>query len=672
MGSQKTCEISVEEQQLTNKEFYFSWSKHLPVKGQAKDPPDFQLETSVVHKGNLQLVSPSKHRQTLKREFRTVSAISPQHQEHVVKPLPVKILPTIGASTSLLITDNLKLQPRKKLKSSTSHSFPEENQKCMYPVVEPHKRESDSLSKGQTFGQAATGRLLLENHKTEKHKFECQLAPHAQNHAAKLHQDGKSLSLPLVSQQNLALTDFSSEENLRVMYSSEGPMNFHQNYPCAIRHSQNPSVSGSPTCGTSTSPASGTVSQKDIHALPLAPQKPKDSQRLTHVSKRGLDHNFEKQQIVAPNHQGGAAASCKERLLVQDKIQSQKNSDKDLQLYKYQSVSGGERVLEINAMQPTKSLSKSAAYFQAQNSAVIGNNLGEVRGENFKLDFLLDACTQASKMSSAVLKKVSFTDKAVPGQSVGSQMTSMRETEINFEPCGASKSMASCAEADRFSSSPGQSASVDDGSFKELIASVAMEETARHFVRSKLLMLPAHAPMPVAAPIFSSGEPSLPLLMNCLQRPSESVQTSTHCYKDCPAPPHISYSDLQKSPTSSQSPENMAEKNSSCGRLLVAHQKRFINLQAFLRLCDETDQTDLLQALRSLSAAARSGHAFNLETRALKLSVEEGKEMIRLKMLNVMGRSLHPKHQTADIGSTPAGLRLPAPGMPTICSSQNA
>jgi hypothetical protein len=45
---------------------------------------------------------------------------------------------------------------------------------------------------------------------------------------------------------------------------------------------------------------------------------------------------------------------------------------------------------------------------------------------------------------------------------------------------------------------------------------------------------------------------------------------------------------------------------------------------------------DLLQALQSLSAAAQSGYAVELETWAMGLSVEEGKEMSRVKLLNLM------------------------------------
>lgn len=71
---------------------------------------------------------------------------------------------------------------------------------------------------------------------------------------------------------------------------------------------------------------------------------------------------------------------------------------------------------------------------------------------------------------------------------------------------------------------------------------------------------------------------------------------------------------------------------------MLPFQRRFKQLQEFLKQCDESDQKYCLQALRSLSAAARTDHAVELETRAVRLSLEEGKELKRMKLLNVLGK----------------------------------
>ncbi|KAI5079710.1 hypothetical protein GOP47_0005189 [Adiantum capillus-veneris] len=94
--------------------------------------------------------------------------------------------------------------------------------------------------------------------------------------------------------------------------------------------------------------------------------------------------------------------------------------------------------------------------------------------------------------------------------------------------------------------------------------------------------------------------------------------------------------------------------------IMLPFQQRFRNLQAFLKQCDEADQTDRLQGLRSLSTAARSGYAVELETRAIHLSLEEGKELQRMRLLNVLGRS--SENNLEELGATPHGPRLPVLG----------
>lgn len=64
--------------------------------------------------------------------------------------------------------------------------------------------------------------------------------------------------------------------------------------------------------------------------------------------------------------------------------------------------------------------------------------------------------------------------------------------------------------------------------------------------------------------------------------------------------------------------------------------ERIYRLQMFLTSCDQSSQDDYKQKLRSLPAAARSRHAYELERRAIHLLEEEGKELQRMQVLNVV------------------------------------
>ncbi|KAF8659358.1 hypothetical protein HU200_058565 [Digitaria exilis] len=66
--------------------------------------------------------------------------------------------------------------------------------------------------------------------------------------------------------------------------------------------------------------------------------------------------------------------------------------------------------------------------------------------------------------------------------------------------------------------------------------------------------------------------------------------------------------------------------------------ERFNRLQTYLENCDHSTQEGYLRKLRSLSAAGRSMHAIELEKRAIHLLMEEGKELQRMKALNVLGK----------------------------------
>ncbi|PWA55748.1 hypothetical protein CTI12_AA344040 [Artemisia annua] len=66
---------------------------------------------------------------------------------------------------------------------------------------------------------------------------------------------------------------------------------------------------------------------------------------------------------------------------------------------------------------------------------------------------------------------------------------------------------------------------------------------------------------------------------------------------------------------------------------------RFSQLQGYLQRCNTLNQEVYLQKLRSYSPDECSRHAVELERRAIQLMVDEGKEIQRVKVLNVVGKS---------------------------------
>ncbi|KAL6601378.1 hypothetical protein ACP70R_044598 [Stipagrostis hirtigluma subsp. patula] len=85
---------------------------------------------------------------------------------------------------------------------------------------------------------------------------------------------------------------------------------------------------------------------------------------------------------------------------------------------------------------------------------------------------------------------------------------------------------------------------------------------------------------------------------------------------------------------------------------------RFIRLQAFLRHNEQSGQEEYIRRLRSLSSVGRSKHAIELEQRAANLLVEEGKELQKMKVLNVLGK-LAPSDSPSLPTQTPSAMRLP-------------
>ncbi|GAV60130.1 hypothetical protein CFOL_v3_03661 [Cephalotus follicularis] len=72
----------------------------------------------------------------------------------------------------------------------------------------------------------------------------------------------------------------------------------------------------------------------------------------------------------------------------------------------------------------------------------------------------------------------------------------------------------------------------------------------------------------------------------------------------------------------------------------VIWEERYRQLQLLLKKLDQSDQEDYLRMLRSLSSVELSRHAVELEKRSIQLSLEEAKEVQRVAVLNVLGKSV--------------------------------
>ncbi|XP_047938859.1 uncharacterized protein LOC125186528 isoform X3 [Salvia hispanica] len=67
-------------------------------------------------------------------------------------------------------------------------------------------------------------------------------------------------------------------------------------------------------------------------------------------------------------------------------------------------------------------------------------------------------------------------------------------------------------------------------------------------------------------------------------------------------------------------------------------EEQYNRLQSFLKMLDQSDQYEYVQMLRSLSYVELSRHALELEKRSIKLSLEEAKEMQRVRFADVLGK----------------------------------
>ncbi|EOX97448.1 hypothetical protein QUC31_015682 [Theobroma cacao] len=133
----------------------------------------------------------------------------------------------------------------------------------------------------------------------------------------------------------------------------------------------------------------------------------------------------------------------------------------------------------------------------------------------------------------------------------------------------------------------------------------------------KVSCFPAFAPLPMASLTSSSAKPSvlLPLGKSAMRlASSESNQQ-----------PAVSAASLLDSPK---------------GNKKLHWEERYYELQMFLKMLDQSNQEDYIQMLRSLSAVGLSRHAIELEKRSIQLSLEEAKEMQRVGILNVLGKTM--------------------------------
>lgn len=154
------------------------------------------------------------------------------------------------------------------------------------------------------------------------------------------------------------------------------------------------------------------------------------------------------------------------------------------------------------------------------------------------------------------------------------------------------------------------------------------EETAQpkpQIKEPKVSCFPAFAPFPVAPSINSSGKPSVPISLG------KSAMKL--------APIESNYVTTSSGPTTISKPKGL--KN-------LHWEERYQQLQIFLRKFDQSDQEEYIQMLRSLSSVELSKHAVELEKRSIQLSLEEAKELQRVAVLNVLGKSVKSFKVPAD------------------------
>ncbi|XP_057966318.1 uncharacterized protein LOC131156553 [Malania oleifera] len=136
-------------------------------------------------------------------------------------------------------------------------------------------------------------------------------------------------------------------------------------------------------------------------------------------------------------------------------------------------------------------------------------------------------------------------------------------------------------------------------------------------IKDTEISFPAVAPFPVASLAnHSSGKPSIPLLSG-----RSGVRFP---------PADSSYIPVTNAIPSLDNPTR---------RINRQWEERSLQLKILLRKLDQSNREDYVQMLRSLSSVELSRHAVDLEKRAIQLALEEGKELERVRLLNVLGKS---------------------------------
>ncbi|GMI87991.1 hypothetical protein HRI_002468400 [Hibiscus trionum] len=133
---------------------------------------------------------------------------------------------------------------------------------------------------------------------------------------------------------------------------------------------------------------------------------------------------------------------------------------------------------------------------------------------------------------------------------------------------------------------------------------------------SKVSCFPAFAPLPMASLTSSSSKPSVPVPLGKSATKLTPLNSNQH--------PVVAAAPLFDSPK---------------GISKLHWEERYYHLQMLLKKLDQSDQEDYTQMLRCFSAVELSRHAVELEKRSIQLSLEEAKEMQRVGVLNVLGKT---------------------------------
>ncbi|XP_027356690.1 uncharacterized protein LOC113866013 [Abrus precatorius] len=141
----------------------------------------------------------------------------------------------------------------------------------------------------------------------------------------------------------------------------------------------------------------------------------------------------------------------------------------------------------------------------------------------------------------------------------------------------------------------------------------------------KVSSFPAFSPFPLASSMNSSGKPSVSISLGKSATKLAQVESS--------------YVIASSGPTTIGNPKGL--KN-------LHWEERYQQMQMFLRKLDQSDQEDYIQMLQSLSSVELSKQAVELERRSIQLSLEEAKELQRVAVLNVLGKSVKKFKVPAD------------------------